>query len=309
MQYVYMASPSYSGSTMLSIILGTHPIIATVGEIKGISHRGDYRTFKTSSGSLMVESPFWISMEKAMQSLQLDFSLKNFNTHLYYPAHTRKGRLINILYYQLLKNYRLDQWKEGSMSRLFPSRDEHIRRAVKNTYFFAKTLCEKEGSSIFLDASKDAIALKYLKKYMNPSVDFKLIHLVRDGRAVANSFLKKEKIKEMAVAARYWKKTHEKIEVLKNHYFKQENCITVLYEEFCREPKRELEKISDFLGINLNFRVENIHNSEHHIIGNSMRLKPISHIRSDSQWEERLSEEQKATFQRIAGAMNQRYGF
>lgn len=304
-----MASPSFSGSTMLSIILGTHPAISTVGELKGISHRGNYKTFKCSSGNLMIESPFWIDMEREMQILQMDFSLQNFHTNIFYPAQSSLGHLANLPYYQILNSLFLDDLKDRCMRWIFHNRYRHILRAVNNSYYFAKILCQKENSSIFLDSSKDVVALKYLKKYMGQEVEFKLIHLVRDSRAVVNSFVKKNKAKSVTDAAQYWKKTHEKIESVKKNFFKQENCITVYYEQFCQEPENELKKLSNFLGIVYNYKIANIDNNEHHIIGNSTRLKPIEHIRSDFNWKTNLSAEQLKEIHNITGAVNQYYGF
>jgi hypothetical protein len=309
MQYIFMASPSYSGSTLLSMVIGSHPDISTVGELKGISHRGDHKTFQCSSGELMIDSPFWLDMERRMQRRGCDFSLKNFNTRVLYPEDSLRDRLFNSLYFSVLSHQPYDSFKDIVLSRLLSKRYNHVVNAVHNSFCFAQELCSKEGAESFLDSSKDPESLKYLQKHKPSGTKLKLIHLIRNGKAVSYSFMRKGKISSIEAGARYWKQSHQKIERIKKHYFAAEDCLHLRYDLFCEKPEIQLRKISNFLNIENKFTISGLDNTAFHMIGNSMRLRPFGTIRYDNQWQDKLSKVDVEKFQQIAGGINDKYGF
>ena len=47
---IYIMSPSFSGSTLLTFLMGAHPSVATVGELKATS-LGDIDEYDCSCGS------------------------------------------------------------------------------------------------------------------------------------------------------------------------------------------------------------------------------------------------------------------
>ena len=57
-EMIYILSPSYSGSTLLTCLLARHPDIATVGELKA-SALGSLDSYKCSCGELLRECQFW----------------------------------------------------------------------------------------------------------------------------------------------------------------------------------------------------------------------------------------------------------
>ena len=53
---LYVASPSYSGSTLLTMLLAEHPEVATIGEMKG--GQEDLSSYRCSCGALFAACPF-----------------------------------------------------------------------------------------------------------------------------------------------------------------------------------------------------------------------------------------------------------
>ena len=55
--FIYITSASFSGSTLLTFLLNTHPEIATIGEMKGDSM--DVERYRCSCGDPIGRCPFW----------------------------------------------------------------------------------------------------------------------------------------------------------------------------------------------------------------------------------------------------------
>jgi hypothetical protein len=55
---VYLLAASHSGSTLVGLLLGSHPEISTVGELKFTS-LGDIDRYRCSCGEFLLQCPFW----------------------------------------------------------------------------------------------------------------------------------------------------------------------------------------------------------------------------------------------------------
>ncbi len=141
-------------------------------------------------------------------------------------------------------------------------------------------------------------------------VKMKIIHLVRDGRGVINS-IRKRKNTSVARATIDWKKANEV--TLKNHRRLPDNhLLRVRYENMCDNPAQEIEKICRFLGVGYrDVDLTRLH--EIHFIGGSSTIRNTDFqnfsINKDESWKKELSEHDKAAFNRIAGRLNDLYGY
>lgn len=84
--------------------------------------------------------------------------------------------------------------------------------------------------------------------------------------------------------------------------------LRVRYEDLCRDPSGTLEKIARFIGVEGADVPEDLEATDHHIIGNSMRLRGIGEIREDRSWEQVLGRDDLRTIERIAGPASRRLG-
>ena len=76
----YILCPSYSGSTLLTLLLATHRDIATIGELKA-THLGDVAKYSCSCGVPILACPFWEEVGGVMKSHGHVFSPAAFDTH------------------------------------------------------------------------------------------------------------------------------------------------------------------------------------------------------------------------------------
>ena len=77
---IYILSPSYSGSTLLTMLLAEHQRIATIGELKATS-MGDLKYYQCSCGLPILECDFWKALIVEMSRRGAELDLDDFHTH------------------------------------------------------------------------------------------------------------------------------------------------------------------------------------------------------------------------------------
>ncbi len=83
----------------------------------------------------------------------------------------------------------------------------------------------------------------------------------------------------------------------------------VRYEDYCKDPEVTLSRLHQFLGVEPDRRSRAFRSVEQHVVGNGMRLDPTSDVRVDERWRDVLTEQDRRTFDEIAGVINRRYGY
>ena len=112
----------------------------------------------------------------------------------------------------------------------------------------------------------------------------------------------------MEQAAYQWKRCMEDAQHALKRMDKSQ-WIEVHYEDLCRDTEAVLEQLFNFLGLETGNRVKDFRSVEQHVIGNGMRLDTTTQIILDERWRTILTQDNLKTFDRIAGAMNRRYGY
>jgi hypothetical protein len=185
-----------------------------------------------------------------------------------------------------------------------------------------KSVGEVMAKPVVVDSSKVALRLKYLLR--NPGLNVSVVHLIRDGRAVALTYMDQRQFGggmtpipstdgrcidvPMEEAARRWRRSNEEAECVLAR-LDPSRWSRVRYEDYAAEPRRVLEELFEFLGLDpaqatLNFRSDGVH-----VIGNVMRLDTSREITVDDRWRRVLTVDQLAAFDRAAGRLNRRYGY
>jgi hypothetical protein len=135
----------------------------------------------------------------------------------------------------------------------------------------------------------------------------KVIHLVRDGRAVSWSSMKNLGIGPEAAADSWLADNHGAEKA--RRYFPKDRWMTLRHEDVCADPRGMLAKVYDFIGVPAKNGVHDFRAYEHHIIGNRMRLSSTSEIRLDESWKTALTPEQMSLIDRKVASLNERYGY
>jgi len=295
---VYIASPSYSGSTLLTFLLNTHPAIGTVGELKWGAI--DLETYRCSCGELLRECPFWATVAERMAARGLPFDLRRPATDFRCRPHRLADRLVRAR----VRAGLCEVLRDGLVRRLPVWRRTWPIVAAVNRALIEITL-DLQRARLFVDSSKDPVRLKYLLD--TGDYDVRVIHLLRDGRAVTHSSIR-NKTAPADLAAREWVRTHRQIELLERR-LGTGRLWRLRYEDLCAEPGATLNSVFRFLGLEPNDALAALEITPHHVLGNRMRLSNRSAVRLNEDWRSALASHHRATFDRLAGVVNRRYGY
>ena len=77
----YILAASHSGSTLLAMLLASHPDVCTTGELKAQS-LGDPDKYRCSCGALIRQCEFWNDIAARMASRGHVFDITRSETHL-----------------------------------------------------------------------------------------------------------------------------------------------------------------------------------------------------------------------------------
>ena len=295
---VYILAPSYSGSTLLTFLLSTHERIASIGELKGTA-RDDMDTYMCSCGFLQRECGFWRKVKDEMNSRAAFFSLDDFGTHF-----AGISPFFDTLLTSRIRGPAFEMARDAAL-RLFPGCRGTLHKILNQNRVMIDLICEMQGGDIFLDGSKDPVRLRQMSA--SGDWDVKVICLIRDGRGVTYSSIRRYN-EPMETVAKEWVRTSRECDHMARR-FQNEKCITVHYESLCRDPEAVLSEIYTFLGLAPELGTVDFRSREHHVLGNSMRLKSTNEIRLDEKWKKALGKKDLEVFERIAGKMNQSYGY
>ena len=183
MELTYIIAASHSGSTLLSMLLGSHPQIATIGEMKlSLQAMGDIDRYRCSCGELIQECDFWQKVKEGMATRGFDFDLCNART----DYRTTQSRYACRLLGPLVRRQFLESCRDLALN-LSPLWRKQLPEIHRRNSAFISTIKEITGTKVVIDSSKIGLRLKYLLK--NPDLNVKVIRLIRDGRAVALTYM------------------------------------------------------------------------------------------------------------------------
>lgn len=295
---IYIASPSYSGSTLLTFLMNAHPQIATIGELKWGTI--DLDTYRCSCGELLRECGFWHEIQARVEAQGLPFDLRLPPTDFRFPDHPLADRFARARN----RGPIFEAVRQAAIAVSPVCRERWPTIAAVNRAA-VEAILSVQGGTIFLDGSKDPVRLSHL--IATGDYDIRVIHLVRDGRGVVYSTMKNKGLSP-EVAATDWLRTHDQIDRVGSR-LPSGSMLGVRYEDLCRDVAKEMARIFDFSGVSPDEWAANPGGVEHHILGNSMRLSAERSIALDEKWRNALTTEQLADFEAIAGDENRALGY
>ncbi len=296
---VYILSPSYSGSTLLTFLLGTHPRVATIGELKATA-RGDIERYQCSCGERMLDCRFWQALREDVTGAGVDLNLHDLGTHFSFPEHKLGNKVLRTPY------------RGGSFERVrramlkgMPGWRTRLADIVKRNRILIDAITRLQGGTMFLDGSKDATRLRYL---LDAGLwRIKAIHLTRDGRGSVSSYMRAHKL-SLEDASREWRGVQTECDRIARE-LGPDACISIRYEELCRAPDATLERVFRYLGLEPQDATQDFLAIEHHILGHGMRLRTNGQIALNENWKHTWTQAELTTFEQIAGDVNRRNGY
>jgi sulfotransferase family protein len=301
---VYIMGHGYSGSTLLTFLLSTHPQIATIGELGIAPHAkeefGRPEEYFCSCRTPVRECGFWQRVSREMAERGHAFDIWDADLDF----RVRDSGIADLLLRAVQRGPVLETARSAGI-RLVPSaRRQHDRIAARISSL-AEVITRIKGSDVFLDSSKRPERATLMQR--SGGFDLRVIHLVRDGRAVSWSSMKHLKIGPEE-AARSWLADNQGSEHARR-YFPADRWMSLRYEDLCADPDGTLRRIHAFAGLPSRNSFHNFRAVDHHIIGNQMRLSSTSEIRLDESWKTALALEQMTLIDRLVAPLNRRYGY
>jgi Sulfotransferase family len=292
-----------SGSTLLDRMLGELPGFVSTGEVRFIWERGLVENRLCGCGEHFRDCPFWRSVGEeafggwdAVDADDLVALDRAINRHRYLP---------------LLAAPRL--------SRGFETR---LARYVEILGRLYAAINQASGGACIVDSTKDPPFAFLLRQV--PTIDLRIVHLVRDSRGVAFSWTKQ--VRRPEDVARFMN-TYHPVEmglrwVVYNACFHLLGRLGVprlmtRYEEVVASPRREIERMAALVGEevgNGGFDFLNGRQVElgvHHTIsGNPMRFqRGAIELALDEEWRSRLSPLHRRMVSLFTFPLLVRYGY
>ncbi len=319
----YILAASHSGSTLLSMLLGAHPQIATVGEMAlRPSAMGDLGRYRCSCGVLIRKCVFWQKVKESLAARGLEFDLARAGMDYQAVESRYARRLLGPLH----RGRFLEGLRDAALD-LSAAWRKQLPKIQRRNAALASTILGLRQAQIIVDSSKTGVRLKYLLR--NPQLDVKIIHLIRDGRAVALTYMDPASFADaqdpsrrdggtggdrarerlpMTQAAYQWRRCNEEA----GHLLRpldRERWMSFRYEDLCTDLRATLRRLFTFLGLDSGVRIGDFRSVESHVVGNGMRFDTTSDVRLDERWRETLTASDLRTFDAVAGRMNRGYGY
>ena len=306
---VYLLAASHSGSTLLAMLLGSHPEICTVGELK-LTSLGDVRRYRCGCGEMVDACPFWSAVGKRLAAQGIPFGLGDGST----DYATRAGAMAQRLLSPLHRSVPLELLRDAALT-LTPGWRAHLAHTQAANAALASSVLELTGRRVIVDSSKIGIRLKFLLR--NPRFDVKVVRLTRDGRAVSLTYMdpygfadaKRPDLRgggdgrdrdaerlPMEHAAREWRRANEEADAICRR-LDAGQLITARYEDLCASPDATLGRLFEFIGVRpLDRRDLLAAPAQRHVVGNGMRLDWDGSVTLDDRWRRALDASSLATF-------------
>jgi hypothetical protein len=310
---LYVGGLGRSGSTLLERLIGQLPGVCAVGELVHLWERGIRDDERCGCGERFSRCPFWEQVGKAAFGGWDEIDVSRVGA---LRAQVDRNRFIPALARRRLRP---------------PAR----RRLAEYTSYYARVyaaVAQVSGCDLVVDSSKHASLAFCLREA--PGVDLRVLHLVRDPRAVAYSWSRQVRRPDTdrpsymtryspATAAMQWNIQNAAFGLLTRTGVP---AMRLRYEDFTAEPERALRRVAGFAGLpaqdsypfltaggggpsgaaTVTARLD----GSHSVSGNPMRFTtgPVV-IRSDEQWRTRLPRAQQRAVAALTWPLMAGYGY
>jgi hypothetical protein len=304
---IYLAGLGRSGSTLLERLLGEMPGACPAGEVVHMWQRSVRDDERCGCGRAFSSCPFWPQVGQAAFG---GWDQVDVDRVTRLRAQVDRGRFLPMLASPPLRR------------RLQPALDEYVAY-YRRTY---AAIAQVSGSPVVIDSSKHASLAFCLRS--SPGVDLRVVHMVRDSRAVAYSWGKvvdrpdaagsQMATYKPASAALRWNAQNSALQLLSQL---GTPTLRVRYEDFVQDPAATLSEIAEFAGLpgGPDFRFLGTDGpgrwwaelaATHTASGNPMRFTTGRvPIRYDSTWQSAMLAGNRRTVTALTLPLLMRYGY
>lgn len=285
---IYILSSPRSGSTLLEIMLNGHQEIRSIGEVRRLDEALEEDWF-CSCGISISQCGFWQKIESSMENM----------TETYYDP--------------------LSFYKRHLSAIIYPNRQEAQYYALPSYNLF-KAILGNTSAKIIVDSSKAHWRLIYLMR--SGLFDVKVIHLIRNGKAVLNSRKKvfrrpQVDFNDKTRAQPSWKSSirwiaRNLIAHKISRFIDNGKYSMIFYEDLAKHPENVMRKICKDFGLSYERALIEPEIKDFHHLGGSrwvyQKNGPLR-IQYDESWMSQLVRKDEIVFNIVAGWLNRYYGY
>ena len=285
---VFIISSSRSGSTILDLALGSNENCFSVGELNTFNEEVLNDKWCTC-GSRYSACGFLSDVCKCLKHNGIDVADLNQTFRLQQNSRNLLGK-VQTLY---------------SIASVIGSIPEWVR----NNEIMYEAIFETCGKKIIIDSSKDIVRALQISR-RSARYNYKIIHLVRDVRAICHSNKKtsyiikhppdyipheyaSKQIVNVEQTTKEWKNYNNKIMTLMRLFIDENSRLLIRYEDITGGPQTTLNDICTWLGIVYSDKMIHFGNVVHHNVGgnrsrfNSSRIENIA-----EKWSQMLTDDE-----------------
>ena len=188
--------------------------------------------------------------------------------------------------------------KDINVKKIPKSNSKNAKLWITNNENIFFAINAVTGKKIFVDSSKDPKRLNLLKQ--SKHLEVQTIHLVRDGRAVINSYVRK--YHNFFLCFHRWFATG-----IWSLYLKTNTgpWLEIRYEDLVSDPQKSLKSICKFIGVKYQEQMLNYRSHEYiGVCGNFMVNNKTEKISKDNRWKQELSKKHKLLFYIFGSPLN-----
>jgi hypothetical protein len=289
---------SYSGATLLTLLLNRHSQIVSNGEAMFINER-DQTHYDCTCGKYVEDCDFYRATARHMRlpddsgwDRQLFMRVPKFSSNRLVQGWLRSARYVSApreRFIDLIPAYR------GIRERFLEAQLQFFANARRLA-----------NAPIYLDGTKSLRRAQLLAA--DGRCEMKAVFLVRDGRGFCASFLKNTGGRaSLAESAERWLAHILRVDRFAKG-FPSIPLLTVRYEDLCRSTEETARTICGFLEI----PYENLGSgtaAQAHILGNRMRRTFNGAIVEDVSWQQKLDRNSQTKLTSIMEVQLRRFGY
>jgi hypothetical protein len=295
---VYIMGYGRSGSTLLDILLNNHPEIVSVGALSNF-FEWILRKESCACGKPVQSCVFWEPIVKKYDE--------------YMAKSHKKAQLLveGHRYFSRLANQRLSTQLTADYGQL-----------MTTLYSDIATVSSKNNIVDSSKSAREVCGRAYaLARYT--SLNVKIIHLTRDGRAVMWSAMKgsgsperpqsRNKLTRAAKAVYGWIQANHTSEKTRR-LLGNKSTLLVRYEDLVTDPESQLSRIGEHIGLPMDGIIQKIKDGanftvSHNLGGNRLRFTENIVIKPDFGWQSGLTRGYKIVFWMVAQRVARKYNY
>lgn len=276
---IYILSNGRSGSTLLDLLLGTHPNIWTLGEAHILPWELKENRLPCGCGAQVTACEFWSVILPQIPLSASAYPIEYFREG---HAHGRALRWAHIV--DIFRHEAAGRWQTGVATY----------GAINAQYFSvvqsAAQRLTNRPISWLVDASKDVYRLFWLQQ--SGHFDLHIIHLTKDPRAFVFSATKASPYTTRQKCLRFtarWIFENALHSRLCSDPALSDKVYQLRYEELAKRPEETMHSLGRWLGVEpTGFIIKGFRQEENHAVAGNLMRWQTAEIRLDDRWRQSL---------------------